>query len=396
MTLMRRSRFTLFFFSILGFLALVQIYVARSVHLWLLALNLQTPVRWLIETALLLILVYLDLSIPIRVVWIGKAKRQKKSLMRYLVVPGFTWLITSIVMAFSLGVKDLFLLIAGWITPATESLSFVVAADTVALAAPLILTGYGALRTARDYDVKKVELKFPNLPSGFDGFTIAQVSDIHSGIHMDEKEMRSILEIVNAQHAQALALTGDYVDTRASEIGPVARVFSESRTDYGIFGCMGNHDLFDNYPAIAGALNNSGITMLDNAHRTIRVSGDEINILGLADSGRRYDLSNLDEARKGIDPDSFQVLLVHRPSYFPRATAAGIPLQLSGHTHGGQVGLKLGPISINPVHLFEKYAQGHYQDGTSNLYVNPGVGMVFAPIRLSVRPEITLITLRKS
>jgi len=391
---MKRSRFSLFFFTILGFLALVQIYVARSVHLWLLALNLNTPVRWLIETALLLILVYLDLSIPIRVVSFGKTKRQKKSLMRYLVVPGFTWLVTSIVMAFSLAVKDLFLLIAGWITPATES--FVVAADTVALAAPLVLTGYGALRTARDYDVKKVELKFPNLPSGFDGFTIAQISDIHSGIHMDEKEMRSILEMINAHHPQALALTGDYVDARASEIGPVAKVFSEARTDYGIFGCMGNHDLFDNYSVIASAMNNAGIVMLDNAHRTIRVSGDEITILGVGDAGRRYDLSNLEAARTGIDPESFQVLLVHRPSYFPRAAAAGIPLQLSGHTHGGQVGLKLGPISINPVHLFEKYAQGHYQDGKSNLYVNPGVGMVLAPIRLSVRPEITLITLRKA
>src|SRR5262249_39667129 len=142
-------------------------------------------------------------------------------------------------------------------------------AGSIATAGPLIVTGYGAWKTARDYRVAHIDVPIAGLPSNLSGFTIAHISDIHSGIYMHEQEMSNILEIINGLHPQMAALTGDFIDSSSSEIEPVARVFSQVRSDYGTFACMGNHDLFDNYSKVSAAMKNSGIMMLDNANRVI-------------------------------------------------------------------------------------------------------------------------------
>lgn len=308
-------------------------------------------------------------------------------------------MITMIMMVFLFVAKDL----AGWILSFFKQdgvdlsrRAFLQAAGAFSLGAPLVLTGYGALKTSRDYNVKRVEIPFENLPNGLDGFTIAQISDIHSGIFMNEKEMIQIREIMDLQHPQIAVMTGDFVDTAAREIQPVARVFSQLKTDYGIFGCMGNHDLFDNYKIVSAAMKDAGIVMLENINRILRVNGEELNLLGVNDSGKRYDLADLPKTLQGVDPEGFKILLSHRPEFFPRASQAGIDLQLSGHTHGGQIGLNLFGFSLAPMKFFHKYIQGLYKAGKSYLYVNPGVGMVFAPVRIGVQPEVTLITLRTS
>ena len=274
-------------------------------------------------------------------------------------------------------VKDL----AGWILSSFKQenvdasrRAFLQVAGAVSLGAPLI-TGYGALKTARDYKIKRVEIPFKNLPHSLDGFTIAQVSDIHSGTFMNENEMISIREIMDSQHPQVAVMTGDFVDTSAREIEPVARVFSKLKTDYGIFGCMGNHDLFDNYKVVSAAMKDSGIVMLENGNKTLRVNGEDLNLLGVNDS--RF--ADLPTTINGIDPDGFKVLIAHRPEFFPQSFRNGIDLQLSGHTHGGQLGLNFFGIPLSPMQIFHKYIYGLYQEGKSFLYVNPGVGMVFAP-----------------
>lgn len=384
-----------FFFSILALLILMQIYVARDVHLWLLSLPISADQRIWIERLLLILLFYFNLSIPARFVIRRFIHHDLSWLKSILVFPGTTWFITLIMMFSLFVVRDL----AGWIWSffnqpevGTSRRAFLQAAGAFSLGAPLILTGYGALKTARDYKVKRVELSFKNLPLALDGFTIAQISDIHSGTFMNENEMIAIREIMDAQHPQVAVMTGDFVDTSSREIEPVARVFSKIKTDYGIFGCMGNHDLFDNYRVVSAAMKDSGIVMLENGNKTLRVNGDNLNLVGVNDSR----LADLSTALDGIDPDGFKVLLAHRPEFFPQSFQSGIDLQLSGHTHGGQLGLNFFGIPLSPMQIFHKYINGLYKEGKSYLYVNPGVGMVFAPIRIGVRPEITLITLRVS
>jgi predicted MPP superfamily phosphohydrolase len=387
--------FWFFFFSILTLLILMQIYVARGVHFWLLSLPISSLQRIWIERALLVLLFYFNLSIPARFVIRKFIHHDLAWLKSWLIFPGTTWFITLIMMFSLFLMKD----IAGWIFSSfkydgidASRRAFLQTAGAFSLGAPLILTGYGALKTARDYKVKRVEIPFKNLPQSFDGFTIAQISDIHSGTFMNEDEMIAIREIMDSQHPQIAVMTGDFVDTSSREIEPVARVFSKIKTDYGIFGCMGNHDLFDNYKVVSAAMKDSGIEMLENGNKSLRVNGDNLNLLGVND-GR---LANLDKTLNGVDPDGFKVLLAHRPEFFPQSFKDGIDLQLSGHTHGGQLGLNFFGIPLSPMQIFHKYIYGLYKEANSYLYVNPGVGMVFAPIRIGVRPEITLITLRTS
>lgn len=391
---MRAFRILIFLCTVLTVLALAQGYIGVTVYAWLLQMPLSPVARHLTEWSLLALLIFLNLAIPIRMFF--RAELRKSPFLRRVVLfPGFTWLLTSLWMSMLLAVKDVFLWVLS-VLPArslAENPAILHTCNAAAIGTPLIMAGYGALKTARDYKIERINIEFENLPSGLKGFTVAQISDIHSGMYMSEREMNKILELVNALNPNLAVLTGDYVDTRAAEIGPVARVFSKIRSDYGVFACMGNHDLFDDYSKISAAMKESGITMLENSNRTLKVNGEDLNLLGVGDRDRHYDLVRLDRAIENLDPDGFKILLAHRPNMFSEASAAGIDLQLSGHTHGGQVGIKLGPIFLNPVSLVEKYTRGHYRSGKSHLYVNPGVGMVFAPVRISVQPEITLITL---
>jgi predicted MPP superfamily phosphohydrolase len=385
--------FWIFFISIVILLVLMQVYVARGVHLWLLSLPISSSKRVWIERFLLVLLFYFNLSIPARFVIRNFIHHDLSWVKSILIFPGTTWFITLIMMFFLFVAKDF----AGWILSFfkqdgvdTSRRAFLQAAGAFSLGAPLVLTGYGALKTARDYKVKRLEIPFENLPRALDGFTIAQISDIHSGTFMNEQEMIKIREIMDSQHPQIAVMTGDFVDTSAREIEPVARVFSKLKTDYGIFGCMGNHDIFDNYRAVSAAMKDSGIVMLENSNKTLGVNGENLNLLGVND-GR---FANLQKTKNGVDPDGFKILLAHRPEFFRQSYKGGIDLQLSGHTHGGQLGLNFFGIRLSPMQFFHKYINGLYKVAKSYLYVNPGVGMVFAPIRIGVRPEITLITLR--
>ena len=250
--------------------------------------------------------------------------------------------------------------------------------------------------TARDYQIKKIPLSFENLPAALEGFTVAQVSDIHSGIYMTESNMREIFEIVNPLNAQAIMVTGDFVDSSDSQIEPLYKAIEMLKAEYGIFGCLGNHDHFANAQKVSAAVEQRGITMLNNSHVSIDIDGEKLGVIGIDDAGRgQSDFSDWSKALEGMNPDSFKIALTHRPDEWDRTRLHAIDLTLAGHTHGGQVGFRIGPLNLNPVYLVHKYPMGLFSQDNSHLYVNVGVGMVGVPIRL-VKPEITLFTLSKS
>lgn len=251
-----------------------------------------------------------------------------------------------------------------------------------------------SIASAHDYRIIRPPLTFPNLPAGLQGVTIAQVSDVHSGVYMTERDIRDIVEIVNGLHPTLIALTGDHVDNNDAQIPAVQNTMKLLKSDYGVYGCLGNHDHFATAEKVTAGLQQINVTMLDNAHRTLTINGEKLSILGVDDAGRGADnFANLDETVKGLDPEGFNVLLSHRPDFFTKAKSAGMDLTLSGHTHGGQVGIEFWGINLNPVYIVHKYARGLYQEDGKQLYVNVGVGMIGVPIRL-VPPEITLITLQ--
>jgi predicted MPP superfamily phosphohydrolase len=257
--------------------------------------------------------------------------------------------------------------------------------------APLL----GAVTTARDYQLNRVPLMFPDLPSEFEGFTIAQISDIHSGVFMTEQNMREIFELANGLFPNLTVITGDLVDNADSQISSLYRAIEPLKSDNGVYGCLGNHDHYATADKVVAAMEQRDITMLNNAHRTLTIDGVHLSLIGIDDAGkggRNY--ARLDEALLGVDPESLKILLSHRPDVFPEAKANGVDLMLSGHTHGGQIGFEILGVDFNPVYLIHKYARGLYQEQGKYVYVNVGVGMVGAPIRL-VRPEISLFTLHR-
>ncbi len=253
-----------------------------------------------------------------------------------------------------------------------------------------------AIAGTRDYRITKIPISFPNLPSGLHGLTIAQVSDVHSGIYMTENHMNEIVELTNSLHANVVVLTGDHVDSSDIQIPSVCEAMKQLRADYGVYGCLGNHDHFATAEKVAAGLENAGIKMLVNANRTMTINGEQFSLIGVDDAGHgQSDYARLDKALQGVDPQMFRILLSHRPEFFSHAKRAGIDLTLAGHTHGGQVGVEFAGLNLNPAYLATKYVRGLFKEEGKQMYVNVGVGMVAVPIRI-VRPEITLITLQRT
>jgi predicted MPP superfamily phosphohydrolase len=263
---------------------------------------------------------------------------------------------------------------------------------TVAVGTPVL----ASLATARDYRIVRQPLVFPNLPFDLDGLTIAQISDLHSGPFMSKNDMLEIFELVNSLHPLITFVTGDFVDSSDSEIKPLTSAIGMLRAEYGVFGCLGNHDHFATAARVNAALVDQRINMLNNSNATLTIDDARLSIIGIDDAGKGLrNFARPDLALQNVDPESFKILLTHRPDFFKGAKRLDIDLTLAGHTHGGQVGGKIFGVGIYPVNLVYEYSMGHYMEDGKQLYVNVGVGMVGAPIRL-VRPEITLFTLHRA
>ncbi len=260
-----------------------------------------------------------------------------------------------------------------------------------AIAATPVLS---SLATARDYQIRRIPLHFPNLPAELDGFTIAQISDIHSGVYMSENDMRDIFGIVNGLHPDITTITGDLVDTNDAEIPPLHAALKDLRADRGVYAVLGNHDHFATGDKVAAATREAGLTVLRNAHETLTVDGAKLSLVGIDDCSPRRNFADLGKAIDGMDPESFKVMLVHQPRFWPEGKKAGMDLTLVGHTHGGQVGIDAFGLKLYPVYLAYDHPMGHYIEEGKQLYVNVGVGMVGTPIRL-VRPEIAVFELRR-
>lgn len=259
----------------------------------------------------------------------------------------------------------------------------------VAAGAPVL----ASLATARDYQIVRLPLFFESLPASLRGLTLAHISDLHSGPFMSNRNMLEIFEIVNSLHPHLTFVTGDFVDSSDSEIEPLVKAIGILKAEYGVLGCMGNHDHFATVERVHAGLTDRALHVLNNDHLSIPINGEHLTVIGVDDAGRgNRNFARLDLATQGLPSDTFRVLLSHRPDFFAPAKAAGMDLTLAGHTHGGQVGGEIFGLGIYPVNLVYQYSMGHYIEDGKQLYVNVGVGMVGAPIRL-VRPEITLLTL---
>ena len=261
--------------------------------------------------------------------------------------------------------------------------------------------GYASLVSRTDWEIVELPIKLARLPKALDGFTIVQISDIHVGNLMGEATLRRGLDRVMAAKGDLIVVTGDIIDHEAEYIPLGARMFARLVARAGVYCIPGNHDHYTGANEVMDAFAKAGLVTLVNRHVVVPGSEGGLVLAGVDDrwaSRNRRTVPggggpDLIEALADSPPDAARVLLAHQPPYVDEYTER-VDLQLSGHTHGGQIN-PVGPI----LPALIPYLRGHYRvdpagaDGGKQLYVNRGFGTAGPPARIMSRPEITQIVL---
>jgi uncharacterized protein len=273
---------------------------------------------------------------------------------------------------------------------------------SVAAGAPFVAGAYGLLYGRLNLEIAPRTIRLPRLPRAFEGFRICQLSDIHIGPFMTAEEIRKYVAIANAQKADLVVLTGDFVTFDPDTQGAVVDALRGLRAPFGVFGSLGNHDAWARVEdSITELFRQAGIRILRGANVPIAVQGESLNLIGVDfQSPRRFGPSPpvahlLGNIEGIVDRDRVNILLSHNPDTFDRAAELGIDLSLAGHTHGGQAALEFISPEIAPSRLITPYVAGWFQKPGGQLYVNRGIGTVFVPIRIGAPPEITVYSLAR-
>ena len=266
-------------------------------------------------------------------------------------------------------------------------------------AAGLGVSAYGIWSAERLPSITRRTLLFPDLPPGLNGIRIAHLSDVHAGIHMSEEKMRAIVAQTNALGADLIVQTGDMIDISPSFIPDYVRAFRDLHAPLGVVTVLGNHDRYTGQDAVIRGVRDAGQIFVKNGVHLIERGGAALALIGIDDprNWRADDPqdADLDVALRLTPPatDAFRILLAHRPGAFDGAAPRAIPLTLAGHIHGGQFYLPV--VGWSPGRLITKYVMGHFTQGSSQLYVSRGIGVVGVPLRVFAPPEIALFELRR-
>ncbi len=253
--------------------------------------------------------------------------------------------------------------------------------------------------------VTRRTLALKDLPAGFEGIRIVQVSDLHHSGMVPIDYLERCIQSVNALNPDLVFLTGDYVtmDWEISRdqnikrfLEPLGSVFGAIRAGMGLYAVMGNHDVAAAFHATRLLMERLGIPLLQDAGLYLERRGDRLALVGLRDFGTQ--IVDTERAFTGIDPDEPALILMHNPDLFPKLREHRNGLIFAGHTHGGQVRLPFyGPLpNVISSKYGSRFAEGVFRDGDLTMLVNRGLGMIHTPIRLNCRPEISLVTLKRA
>ena len=275
----------------------------------------------------------------------------------------------------------------------------------LAAAAPFMVSGYGTLLERRRFEVDHLDIRLGDLSSDISHLTLVQLTDIHVGPFMSAEELAEYVEAANRLKPDLIALTGDFVTGSESEVDPCVTTLAGLKARYGVFACIGNHDIYARAAdKLASLFAEKGIQTLRNDAVTLQVGGSKVSMLGIDDL--RTGRPDLSRALKTADrnPGEVKIMLSHRPEIFPKAAKGGVDLVLSGHYHGGQVKLSQSAEGLSIARLLTPYAEGLFQlprqqswaGKSSHLFVSRGVGITGLPIRINCPPQIAHLTLRKA
>ena len=281
---------------------------------------------------------------------------------------------------------------------------------TMAVATGMSAMGVGTAYYAQTiepnwFDITHQQFSFSRLAKVFHGYRLVQISDIHADTSfMTARRLQGIVQVVNALNADCIAITGDFVTDYAPGLEETLAVLQKLQARDGVFGVLGNHDHPAGVEWVRACLRAGRVQELNDRTHTIRRSGQMLHLVGLDDLWPTNigdplpvwtHLPLLNQLTTSLPDEGAIVLLVHEPDFADvAASTRRIDLQISGHSHGGQVRIPLhGPIQSALPPLARKYPQGLYKFGDMLLYTNRGLGMLEPQIRFNCRPEIAVMDL---
>jgi len=306
------------------------------------------------------------------------------------------------------------------------------AATAAAGAAPFLGAMYGFAAERLNYQVRRVEIPLPNLPSALDGMRIVQISDIHLSSYMSRTQVRRAVDMANELGADLAVVTGDLITGGGDSIADCIDEIRHLHAPLGTWGCNGNHEIYARAEDEAAYLYaQAGMKLLRQENAQITFKGASFNLIGVDYQRERTPRGQRQQTLARLQPlvrrDMINILLSHNPNTFNRAAELGVELSLAGHTHGGQIQVEILDHRLSPARFITDYIAGLYQrplfapapneraasnasatrasnpslfalssPPMAHMYVNRGLGTVGAPVRLGVPPEISLIVLRRA
>jgi predicted MPP superfamily phosphohydrolase len=267
-------------------------------------------------------------------------------------------------------------------------------------AASATAVGLGGLSygfAVRDHvEVSRVTVGIANLPAGFDGLTIAQLSDIHHGPYTGLEYIRRCVEITNNLKPDVIALTGDFTFAGKKHVAPCAEALRELKARVGVYAVLGNHDYYVGASHVAQALKNAGCNVLIDGLDTLESRGDRLWLVGVDDL--YYGSTNPKQLLRDVPREAAKVVLAHNPDFIEEFAARSQPIDLmiAGHTHGGQIRFPLLGAPQISSEYGQRYAMGLNRKDTMQVYTTRGIGTILLPTRFDCPPEIVLFTLRQA
>ncbi len=345
-------------------------------------------------------------------------------LMQWMINVFLTFFVTMLVFILPLLLEDIYRGFTGLVRLLTASgnktehkkhlpgrRKFISQAALILAAIPYTSFLYGIIKGKYDYRVHRQTLYFDDLPEAFDGFTITQISDIHSGSFTDASAVQQGIELIKSLKSDVFVFTGDLVNDIATEIEPYMEAFGQIRAPYGQYAILGNHDygMYHEWSSEAAQAENMerikqhhasmGYRLLLDEHINLEKGGEKIALLGVENWGKGFiEKGDLEKALKGVDENAFKILLSHDPSHWDEVVKkhpTPVHLTLSGHTHGMQFGVETPLFRWSPVQYRYEHWAGLAVEGIRQLYVNRGFGFIGFSGRVGIWPEITVLELRK-
>lgn len=417
---MHRGGFITFFILLSGISLLLDWYVFSGLK--------TLTMGWQQRTRMITLAAYLIISIGITLLFVlgfGSFSTAKgmTPFHEWMLSLFLTIFVTKLVFIMVLSLGDLGRFISGIVTNVTKPAGqqtipyfpsrrkFISEIAVLLAAFPFAGFLYGMLRGKYDYKVHRETIYFEDLPEAFDGFTITQLSDIHSGSFDNAAAVQRGVNLAKAQKSDLFVFTGDLVNNAAWEIEPYINTFNQLKAPFGQFSVLGNHDYGDyiqwnsraekaeNLERLKGQHKKLDYKLLLDEHVMLEKNGQKIALIGVQNWGRGFiQIGDLDKAVQGVDKDAFKILLSHDPTHWEekiRYNPNKIHLTLAGHTHGAQFGVEVAGIRWSPVqYRYVDWAGLAVQNGRY-LYVNRGFGFLAFSGRVGIWPEVTVLTLKR-